>query len=241
MKYRHTAYRRKIWGVLVVSVVVFAFCVRPSDAGESGHPAPDAIGFTFDDGPHPRWTPVVLDVLDAYGVKATFFVVGWRVDKYPEIAREIVERGHSIQIHGYSHNPFTEMSDARIEASILNAQAAIYRATGVLATCVRPPYGARSARVERVINEAGFAMVMWSFNSLDVNLQSSSGILRQTVRATPGRNILAHDTWGSIWQTALPKVLEEFQSRGYGFDTVCENYGPFLSTPKTHGPGISIT
>src|SRR3989304_8143716 len=99
MKYRHTAYRRKIWGVLVVSVVVFAFCVRPADAGENGHPAPNSVGFTFDDGPHPRWTPIVLDILDAYGVKATFFVVGWRVDKYPEIAPATVGGLREIYLH----------------------------------------------------------------------------------------------------------------------------------------------
>ena len=225
--------------VFVVTIAMLAIATA-ANAGEGGEPAPDSVGLTFDDGPHPRWTPIVLDILDEYGVKATFFVQGWKVEEYPEIAREIVERGHSIQVHGYGHATFTDMSDVRITESLRGTMNAIYGATGVRATCVRPPYGAHNARVERVADEVGLVMVMWDFNSLDTSLQSSSGVFRQTIRAQAGDNILAHDTWGSIWQYALPKVIEEFQARGYGFDIVCENLGPRLSYPRLIRPGIGI-
>ena len=241
MKYRHTSYKLKIWGVLVVSVFVFAFCVRPADAGESGHPAPDSIGFTFDDGPHPRWTPVVLDVLDAYGVKATFFVQGYKVNMYPELAREIVERGHSIQVHGYEHVRFTKISEARMEELLRTNIEAIYRATGVLPTCFRPPWGATNATVRHVAESVGLTVVLWDFDSRDYGIQSAPGVLRRMLGATAGQDILGHDPWGPIWRDALPPLIEEFRSRGYGFDTVCENYGPFGLLPKMHGPGISIT
>ena len=91
------------------------------DAGLSVRTTPHQgrVALTFDDGPHPRWTEVVLDVLDEYGVKATFFVNGFRVKAYPEVAAEIVRRGHSLQNHTYGHNRLPPLSDAGILRDIV--------------------------------------------------------------------------------------------------------------------------
>ncbi len=213
-------------------VVASAHPAPPAHAGTGGEPAPDSVGLTFDDGPDPRWTPVILDILDEYEVTATFFVVGWKVREYPELAREIVERGHSIQLHGDLHNKFWNLSDTGIEQSLLSNANAIFDATGVYATCFRPPYGATNSRVRGVVEGFGVDHVLWDFDTRDHSIQTTSGVLRRTLTVEAGQNVVMHDTWGSIWQHILPTVLEEFQARGYLFDTVCENRYPVL--PRLH-------
>lgn len=198
-------------------------------AGENGEPDRGSIGFTFDDGPQPTWTRVVLDVLDRYGIKATFFVQGWRVERYPELAREIVSRGHSIQVHGFSHTAFTRLTDVDLVAELRRTSDAIFEATGLRPTCVRPPYGAANDRVRRVIAEFGLKTVIWDVNSVDYSTRSASQVLHQVLRRTePGDDILGHDTLGWIWRDALPGLIAEFSARGVGFDTICENYDPAL-------------
>jgi peptidoglycan/xylan/chitin deacetylase (PgdA/CDA1 family) len=219
------------WGVTAL-VLLLLVVPLPARAGESGDPAPGTVGLTFDDGPDPKWTPIILDILDEYGATVTFFVLGWKVDRYPELVAEIARRGHSIQPHGYTHGVFTKRSDRSLRETLNQTKAAIFNATGLVATCVRPPQGASSERVRRVAAEVGLDVVIWDVNSLDYSLQASKPVVRHTVsRTEAGDNILAHDIWGSIWDTALPALLESFIESGFGFDTVCENTLPFSKPP----------
>ena len=196
-------------------------------AGDRGVPAPGTVGLTFDDGPDPVWTPVVLDILDEYGVTATFFVLGWKVDAHPELAREIVVRGHSIQVHGYHHNLYPALTDAQIRRGLAGSVGAIYRATGVRPTCFRAPGGASTDRVAGISQEFGLTIVRWDFNTADYVLQSAPGVLRKLLLAEPDQSVLMHDIWGVYWQSSLPTALAEFATRGYVYDTVCANNGPY--------------
>ena len=103
-----------------------------------GDPAP-VVYLTFDDGPHPVYTPQVLEVLDSYEVKATFFVVGDMVRRWPDPARQIVEEGHSIQSHAWNHDTLTAFSRKEFIRDMNRTQTELLYATKTQATCLRPP------------------------------------------------------------------------------------------------------
>jgi peptidoglycan-N-acetylglucosamine deacetylase len=221
-------------GLLVMGVVCLltGASLPAALAGVAGEPTPGTIGLTFDDGPHPVWTPVVLDALDALGIEATFFVLGVQVRKFPDLAREIVARGHSIQVHGYSHTDFTRLSDGRVRSEISRTSDLIFETTGVRPTCVRPPYGNTSPRVAAVIAAMGLRQVIWDVNSVDYSAESAEVSYLQVVRlAEAGDDILGHDTLGGTWKRNLPRLFTEFTSRGIGFDTICANHVPAPRRP----------
>ncbi len=189
-------------------------------------PRPGNVALTFDDGPHPVWTPIVLDILDAFGVKATFFVAGFRVQEHPEIVADIAARGHSVQNHTFGHENLVEYGNRTIVWTIEEGNRVIREATGAMPTCLRPPFGSVSRRVEDVITDRGLEIVMWDINTRDYAHNSASAAVTHALRSEPGDVILAHDIHGYLWVHALPLVIEELQARGIGFDTLCERPTP---------------
>src|SRR5581483_11276118 len=132
-------------GVLVLPWRVFADAVvrGPRDAR--------GVALTFDDGPHPRWTPVVLDALSARGMKATFFVVARKAEQYPDVVREIQERGHSVEMHSYAHDRlFALRGVRRVREDLERAIASIERLTGRRPRLFRPPIGHTNPTIARV-------------------------------------------------------------------------------------------
>ena len=122
---------------------------------------------TFDDGPDEDATPAVLDGLDAIGGRATFFVLGEQVDRYPSILREIVARGHELAVHGYEHLRHDAVDSARSRTDILRAVAGLEQASGVNPKWFRPPYGRPSEGARLACEEAGLTPVYWSAWGLD--------------------------------------------------------------------------
>jgi peptidoglycan/xylan/chitin deacetylase (PgdA/CDA1 family) len=120
----------------------------------------DGAALTFDDGPDPDATPAVLDALDAAGAKATFFMVGDQVEAHPELAREVAERGHDVQLHCFEHVAHERLADP--PGDIDRALAAIEGATGVRPGLQRPPYGRFSAASYEACRVAGLRPVYWS-------------------------------------------------------------------------------
>ncbi len=186
-------------------------------------PLPGTLALTFDDGPDPEWTPIILDILKERGVKATFFVLGWKVDAYPDLARRIVDEGHSLQSHAYRHHNLTNRSDAAVGALLDDAAEAIFNATGTTPVCVRPPGGITSNRLYRVAAEHGHLVVLWSpkGNSLDYSHKSTSGVIRRAKEWEAGDVTLMHDIWGWLHRDALPVILDDLDSRGIGYSTIC--------------------
>jgi peptidoglycan/xylan/chitin deacetylase (PgdA/CDA1 family) len=192
-------------------------------------PRPGRVALTFDDGPHPTWTPVVLDVLDEYGVKATFFVNGFRVQAYPEVAAEIVRRGHSLQNHTYGHNRLPLLSDGGIRHDIVRGADTIFEATGAVCTCLRPPWGLVNSRVRRVTADAGESIILWTVDSMDYSHQSAARTVETVLEDLgAGDIILMHDSLGWVARDALPVIIATVRARGLEFDTLCDQRSDHL-------------
>ncbi|KAG9284200.1 hypothetical protein G9A89_002860 [Geosiphon pyriformis] len=140
-------------------------CTRPDDIVEC--PDQGDWGLSYDDGPSP-YTDKLIDALDAAGVKATFFLVGFRVVEYPEIVKKAVDSGHEIAIHTWSHTALTTQSTEQIIAEIKWTEKAIEAATGgLIPTLVRPPYGDYDDRVRGIIEQLGYKTAIWDRDSRD--------------------------------------------------------------------------
>lgn len=128
----------------------------------------NGLSITFDDGPHPQVTPKVLDVLNQEGVKATFFCKGFLVDENPELAQRIVNEGHIIANHTYSHQYSWgwHLFDAA-KTEIIDGQRAIQRATGRISKWFRPPFGITNPHIAKAIEALGVSVIAWDLRSLD--------------------------------------------------------------------------
>ena len=138
-----------------------------SAAAAAHQPSEEAIALTFDDGPHPVCTPPILNILDIYGVKATFLALGWQAERYPTLLQDIVARGHSVQNHTYIHRHLPDWSSTSLAFELQRADDVITEITGITPRCYRPPYGDTSTRVRAVAAGLGLTEVMWDFSGAD--------------------------------------------------------------------------
>jgi peptidoglycan/xylan/chitin deacetylase (PgdA/CDA1 family) len=186
------------------------------------NPRAGSVYLTFDDGPV-KWTQAVMDVLDDKGVKATFFVLGWRTDANPDIAREVLDRGHSVQNHSHGHPNLVTYSDAAVHWQLEQASLSIRKATGRWPTCMRPPYGSTDERVDGIAAGLGLTTVLWTRNSADYSHQSRAVIYSESKRWGEGDIVLGHDTLGYLWKEVLGAIIDDFRDRGLEFDSMCRN------------------
>lgn len=185
-------------------------------------PGSTSVAFTFDDGPHPVWTPMVLDVLKRYRVKATFFVVGSKAQQYPGLIRRMIREGHSVQNHTYSHAWLTGCSDAVASLEISRGCDVIEAAAGVQPRCLRPPFGAINSRIESISTRERQAIVMWDVDPQDWRYPSTSWVVAHVTSRTEGGDIvLFHDGSGPTAARALPRIIEILRGRGLTFSSIC--------------------
>ncbi|MFY1694204.1 polysaccharide deacetylase family protein [Solwaraspora sp. WMMA2101] len=219
--------RGRAWEAMFLGVRTYhRLRIRPA------HPGPtwpvfridaDTVALTVDDGPDPRWTPALLDLLARYDVPATFFLIGERATAYPELARRIAAAGHRIGNHSLRHPmPFAALPTAALRAEITQAQQRILDATGVRAELFRAPSGGWSTEVLAATADAGLVPVDWSVNSSDWKEPGVDRITRTLSRARPGHILLCHDGGGDRSQTvaALDTVLPRLLRRGLRFAPV---------------------
>jgi peptidoglycan/xylan/chitin deacetylase (PgdA/CDA1 family) len=190
------------------------------------------VALTFDDGPSDIWTPKILNELKAAGVKATFFMLGEHVEKYPEVARRVAREGHEIGNHSYSHGALIYYTKDELKLTIKKAEEAIEKATGVTTKYFRPPKAWLSKREKKKIKEMGYEIILWSLNSKDWVNFDDKYIIRYLVRnVRPGDIILFHDSGGFFdieggnrWETvlAVPRLIEKLREKGYKFVTISE-------------------
>jgi len=186
------------------------------------------VALTFDDGPDGKYTAQILDVLRDYNVKATFFLVGQQVNKYPEVAQRIVEEGHSIGNHSWSHKDLTKLSSKARDEEIDKTQQAILKATGVTPQLMRAPYGALSDSVLKSVREYNMKHVFWTVDTRDWAGTSVSEMYKNVLTHTrQGGVILMHSFGGrkhAIEHTIklLPSIIEDLGAKGYEFATVDE-------------------
>ncbi|QMV42956.1 polysaccharide deacetylase family protein [Cohnella cholangitidis] len=186
------------------------------------------IALTFDDGPDKVQTNQILDLLEKYDAKCTFFVVGSRVIKNPETMKRIVEKGHEVANHTFNHVYFNPPASARkVEQEIERTEQEIYRTTGKKSLLFRPPGGIYDDTIVQVSNRMGLIPVMWSWHQ-DTKDWSKPGVLRirdKVLRnAHNGDIVLLHDHVKGQSQTiaALEMILPELSARGYRLVTVSE-------------------
>lgn len=187
------------------------------------------VALTFDDAPDPRFTPEILDVLAKYQICATFFVVGERAAKHPELVDRIIKEGHVIGNHSYNHSVFSTLSMYQFEQQIRKTDAIIRRITGVSPNFIRPPYGELLPKQVAWGKVNGFTIVNWDVDSEDWKKNPSSARVLANIRKTlqPGSIILQHagggegqDLSGTI--NALPVLIEWLQGKGYDLLTLPE-------------------
>ena len=157
----------------------------------------------------------ILDILDQYDVKTTFFLVGGWVDRYPDMLKEIVKRGHEIGNHSDTHPHMSQLSEDSIRKELHNMSDKVEKLTGVRPTLFRPPYGDYNNRVVTVSRAEGYECVQWSIDSLDWKDRGTADIIKQcTYRVEPGDIVLFHNDSNDI-VNALPTVIQHYQKLGY--------------------------
>jgi peptidoglycan/xylan/chitin deacetylase (PgdA/CDA1 family) len=184
------------------------------------------VAMTFDDGPHPTLTPRLLDILGARGIRATFYVIGWRVLREPQLMRRIVAEGHEIGNHTWSHPSLFGYSDAGVLNELDRTSQAVYETVGRPPVTLRPPYGNLYPRQRRMVMEArNMPTVLWSVDPEDWRRPGSAAVASRIVsQSHPGGVILSHDIISGTVQ-AMPAALDGLQARGYQFLTVSELIG----------------
>jgi peptidoglycan/xylan/chitin deacetylase (PgdA/CDA1 family) len=178
------------------------------------------VYLTFDDGPATRYTQRVLDVLDAFDVRATFFELGSEVSRYPYLTSRVHRHGHSVQNHTWSHPDLRDVSWTRFRHEVLATDRQIRARTGYTPHCLRPPYGAvnglvydRAARLDKLIR-------LWTVDPRDWSRPGVSTIVHRVLdNVVNGSVVIFHDGGGDRSQTvaALPTILRTLKARGFRF------------------------
>jgi peptidoglycan/xylan/chitin deacetylase (PgdA/CDA1 family)/transcriptional regulator with XRE-family HTH domain len=186
--------------------------------------ASKAIALTFDDGPWPKTTPQVLDILKQEHVKATFFWLGAMVQESPQLAKLAVADGHAIGNHTW-HHWYKKLDPATAASEIESTAEQIYKTTGVRTSLFRPPGGILDNGVVDYAKSRHYAVVLWSDDSIDYRSPSVPTLVDNVLRhAKPGAIVLMHDGGGYRPQTvkALPQIISALKEKGYRFMTVPE-------------------
>lgn len=180
------------------------------------------IAITFDDGANSTNVNRVLDILDTYNAKSTFFFTGEWILANPTMAREIVSRGHKLESHSVSHPFLTTLSDADIRYQLTRSRDIIKTTVGTTSYLFRPPYGDINDRVIRITGEMGYKyMVMWSVDTDDYKSTTSAAqIVERAVAGAYNNGILLFHPSHDKVVTALPELLRQLSNQGYSFTTV---------------------
>lgn len=177
----------------------------PAASGARGE-----VAITLDDGPDPAVTPRVLDQLAEHRAQATFFCVGERVERYADLAQEIVRRGHTVENHSQRHrHNFSLLGPAGMRSEIARAQDSIARVTGGSPWFFRAPAGLRNPFLDPVLDSLQLRLASWTRRGFDtVNRNADSVYQRLTNRLRSGDILLLHDGHAALGATGQPVVLE---------------------------------
>jgi peptidoglycan/xylan/chitin deacetylase (PgdA/CDA1 family) len=208
----HGAFHRTSW-----------LCGRPITHVTSGG---RVVALTFDDGPNPDATPLILDALAARGVRATFFILGRHAERWPDLVKRVAAEGHAIGNHGYFHRKLHLKSPSYVRRDLELGAQAIETAASVRPRLFRAPHGFRSPWVTTIARSLGERTVGWSLGVWDSDRPGVETIAQRAVEgARPGSILLLHDgdgydPNGDRMQTALavPLIVDRLLAQGYRFD-----------------------
>lgn len=181
------------------------------------------VALTFDDGPDARHTPEVLDILKEKGIKATFFLVGTQIAKYPEVVKRINDEGHAIGNHSYDHKDLSKLSKQQVINEMTRTDDLLNDALGFTPTLFRAPYGAVSSTLKSVLKTNGRDLIGWNVDTRDWAGTSISDMRHMIKHDTrPGSTILMHSFGNKHVKNTvemLPDVIQDLQDMGYSFVT----------------------
>ena len=186
------------------------------------------IALTFDDGPHPRYTPEILDILKKYNVQATFFLIGENIALYPELAERILREGHEIGNHTFTHQNIGAYTEHQLGKEMEHCEKAIYEVVEYRPKLFRPPGGKLDQKVKRLAEAFDYKVILWNIDTRDWAHESPEAIKKNVIEnIEAGSIILMHDYIG--FDSPTPKALEMFLPRlleeGYHFVAVSELLG----------------
>jgi peptidoglycan/xylan/chitin deacetylase (PgdA/CDA1 family) len=211
------------WGVVYPFTDYFIRFCNPIVL-KLGKSSGKALHFSFDDGPDPKYTLALLEILKSFQVPASFFLVGEKVETHPEIVAKIVEYGHEIGWHTYFHQHAYRMFFRKSKASIVGGIGDPPSLAGFSLTWFRPPWGALNLFQYLEVRKLGLRPVLWTINARDWSLKSTSSLIVQRVtrRVRPGAIVLLHDSGGepgapANMLRALPEIIIRLKSEGYQF------------------------
>ena len=192
--------------VLAIKRELPVYCVEREDS---------VITVSFDASWGVSQTLKILDLLDEYEAKATFFLVGIWVDKYPELVKEIHARGHEIGNHSDTHPQMRKLSESQIRQELKSMSDKVETLTGQRPTLFRPPYGDYDNKVVTVARAEGYEVVQWSVDSLDWKNKGVEDLIRRaTAKVEKGDIILFHNDSKYILD-ALPTILKTYREQGF--------------------------
>jgi len=183
------------------------------------------VSITFDDGPNPNATPIILDVLKREGVKATFFVLGRHADRWPALVKRMADEGHQLGNHGYFHRKLHRRTPGYVRDDLTRGAEAIERASGVRPRVFRAPHGFRNPWVTPIARSLGERTIGWSLGVWDSARPGADEIVRRALDGMRAGSILllhdgdGYDADGDRMQTAaaLPGIIAGLRSRGFHF------------------------
>ncbi len=190
------------------------------------------IALTFDDGPYEPYTSQILEILKKYNVRATFFLIGKNIERYPKTVKRILEREHEIGNHTYIHRRFFYTLFPAIREDINRCQELIKDITGVNTSLFRQPLGFRNPSIVKMVEDLNMHMIGWTFRTYDGTDQNPERIIKRALdNVKNGAIIVMHDGCdkeggkkdGTV--EALPTILEKLINEGYKFVTVSELLG----------------
>ncbi len=178
------------------------------------------VYLTFDDGPNGIYHPLILDVLRAENVKATFFLVGNLTQKTPDVAQRTKAEGHVLGNHSLTHSFLPNLSQDAILKELQLTDNILNVVNGKPIAIFRPPYGGINAYVQRNSQQLGLKLILWDVDPKDWSEPSVDELIRRVITAThPGANILLHSNH-LVTARALPKIIGTLKSQGYSFKTL---------------------
>ncbi len=216
--------------IVSIAVTTCLLCSVPQNAAGaevvySWHTNSKNIALTFDDGPHPVYTPEILDILEEYGVRATFFTIGQNVEWYNDVFRMEYEAGHEIGNHTYSHMNLGKLPYKEVCREIEEAEELVYEAVEYRTRLLRPPGGILGEDLRRAAADLDYTVICWSVDTLDWAHTPSDVIAKQVLENVKGGDIiLFHDyvSGDSPTPEALHMIIPALLDEGYSFVTVSE-------------------
>ena len=214
---------------LVLSILIFALTPLSALAApkiiyqHTGNNGKKRVALTFDDGPHPRYTPQILDILSEFGVEATFFVVGSNAEYYPDLVKRELAEGHEIGNHTYHHYHTVNVKADTLQKDIIACHKSLKKISGEDIHLFRPPEGVFNEDIKNLCAKQGYTIVMWSVDTRDWAHTPIGDICKNVMdNVKDGSIILMHDFIGKNSPTpaVLRRIIPMLQESGYEFVTV---------------------